>query len=85
MILKNLENIYLSMGKVVCLKIEDIMCLLEIAHCFYLVEYNNKILWLMDSRDSIIAQISYDDINEITVCKDNFWDVLYTIYSREID
>jgi len=54
-------------------------------HCFYLVEYNNEILWLMDSRDSIIAEIAYDDINEITMCKDNFWDVLYTIYSREID
>ena len=52
-------------------------------HCSYLKGYNNEILWLMDSRNSIIAEVYYKDIEEITVCKDNFWDVLYTVYSKE--
>jgi len=51
-------------------------------HCSYLEGYDNSILWLFDCKDSIIAEVSYKDIEEITVCKDNFWDVLYTVYSK---
>ena len=52
-------------------------------HCSYLERYDNEILWLMDSRNSIIAEVYYKDIEGITVCKDNFWDVLYTMYETE--
>ena len=52
-------------------------------HCSYLEGYDNEILWLLDCRDSIVAEVYYKDIKEITVCKDNFWDVLYTVYSKE--
>jgi|GEM_PF-6767827 len=51
-------------------------------HCSYL-EGTNNILWLMDSRNSIIAEVNYEDIEEIMVCKDNFWDVLYTEYLKK--
>jgi len=47
-------------------------CQFNVIHYSYLEGYDNKILWLMDSRNSIIAEVEYDKIEEIMVCKDNF-------------
>jgi len=52
-------------------------------HCSYLQNYDGIILHLMNSDDSIIAEVKYNDIEEIMVCKDSFWNVLYVVYLKE--